>query len=165
MASYTFRSHFLDTLWQKTTDNRQDFREKEISCWILTVAQNHTRMWTALRLNKLHSAQLHRCHLLVSINNTLQIKHIDYARSHFLQAAVLQFRFFWDLNMDRMVEICRRFGTRRIHNGAKLIVSSSKIKKKISDYSASAPRGRQHFSAFLSNVALFTNERCCWYST
>ena len=98
-----------------TTGNRQNFRETEIACWILTVAQNHTRTWTALRLYKVPSAALHHCHLLVSINNTLQLLHIDYARSDVLQAAALQFPIFWDLTMDKIVEIGRRFGIRRFY--------------------------------------------------
>jgi hypothetical protein len=41
----------------------------------------------------------------VLINNTLQLVHIDYARSDVLKAAALQIPVFWDVTKDRIVLI------------------------------------------------------------
>jgi len=67
---------------------------------------------------------------------------MDYARPDVLQAAALQIRFFWDLTMDGMVEICRRFGTADFIFRANADGNFLKNINNLSEYTASHPRGR-----------------------
>jgi hypothetical protein len=84
-------------------DNRKHFKN----------ARTTFRILAALRLRKVRvpSAQLHPCHLLMLVNNTLQLRHRS-CEIRCSEGGASPDSLFRDLTADRIIENCRRFETR-----------------------------------------------------